>query len=106
MIAFNQNYRETIQKIVDRAVRLTREQATTLLSSPDQRLSLTMDLMAANGRNGNPVLDLDALLEADDANFAHDVFGIARHMDRATGSLGDCFCPRFAVAAAIGQGGM
>lgn len=30
------------------------------------------------------------------ANLAHDVLGIARHLDRRTGKLGDCFVPRFA----------
>lgn len=42
-------------------------------------------------------LKLEALAKADEANFAHDVFGIRRHIDRETGKLGDCFLPRFAA---------
>lgn len=56
---------------------------------------LLMDLGAADGVNGNPPLDWDRLLEADDFNFLHDLEGISRHMDRSTGRLGDCFVPRF-----------
>lgn len=52
-----------------------------------------MDLTAAHC-NGTP-LDLSALLAADDANFAHDVFGIRRHLNRKTGKLENCFSPRF-----------
>lgn len=39
-------------------------------------------------------LDLDRLLAADDFNFAHDVFGIRRHLNRATFQLENCFEPR------------
>lgn len=55
-------------------------------------ISLDMDLLACHA-NGNP-LDLDKLMAADDFNFAHDVFGIRRHIDRTTGELKDCFVPR------------
>jgi len=44
--------------------------------------------------NGNP-LKLQELLDADDANFAHDVFGIRRHINRSTGKLEDFFSPRY-----------
>lgn len=54
-----------------------------------------MDVTACHA-NGTP-LRLEALRDADDGNFAHDVFGIRRHLDRSTGKLGGCFCPRFAV---------
>lgn len=60
---------------------------------------LTMDLMAANGVNGNLALDLVSLLATDDANFVHDIAGIQSHMDRGTGRIGGCFVPRFALAA-------
>lgn len=46
--------------------------------------------------NGNP-LRLEALLEADDFNFAHDIYGIRRHLDRTTGQLKDFFSPRFSA---------
>ena len=42
-------------------------------------------------------LRLNDLLAADDGNFAHDIGGISRHIDRETGKLGDCFVPRYAV---------
>lgn len=41
-------------------------------------------------------LRLEELLAADDANFAHDVFGIRRHLNRETLKIEDCFLPRFA----------
>lgn len=58
-------------------------------------MSLSMDLCAVHA-NGCP-MDFYRLLSADDSNFAHDVFGIRRHLDRSSGKLMDCFRPRFAV---------
>lgn len=55
---------------------------------------VVMDIIAVH-RNGCP-LRLAELLAADDFNFAHDVFGIRRHLDRTTGQLRNCFVPRFA----------
>lgn len=46
--------------------------------------------------NGNP-LDLLRLLAADDFNFAHDIFGIDRHIDRKTGKLPNCFSPQYSA---------
>lgn len=46
--------------------------------------------------SGNP-LRLQDLLEADDFNFAHDVFGIDRHINRDTGKLENFFSPRFSA---------
>jgi hypothetical protein len=43
-------------------------------------------------------LRLDELLAADDFNFAHDLFGIAEHLNRETRKLENCFVPRFAKA--------
>lgn len=57
-------------------------------------LSLSMDICACH-LNGCP-LDLEKLLKADDFNFAHDIVGIFKHMDRKTGQLKDCFLPRSA----------
>lgn len=56
-----------------------------------------MDFTATHA-NGNP-LRLADLLAADDFNFAHDAFGIARHLDRSTGKLTRCFVPRFSQPA-------
>lgn len=43
-------------------------------------------------------LDLKRLLAADDFNFAHDVYGIERHLERDIDNprMNDCFLPRFA----------
>lgn len=43
-------------------------------------------------------LALQELLEADDFNFNHDVFGILRHIDGHSGELRDCFVPRFSAS--------
>lgn len=64
------------------------------------RMTLNMDLAACHA-NGTP-LKLDALLVADDFNFAHDVFGINHHLDRddnspTGGKCLNCFVPRFAA---------
>ena len=45
--------------------------------------------------NGCP-LKLHELLQADDKNFAHDVFGIRNNINRKTGKLENCFLPRYA----------
>lgn len=57
-----------------------------------------MDVTATHA-NGNP-LDLRRLLAADDFNFAHDILGIRRHLDRSTGGLLNCFSPRFSKRTA------
>ncbi|WNM08408.1 DUF6874 family protein [Komagataeibacter nataicola] len=56
-------------------------------------VSCRMDITATHA-NGNP-LRLRELLEADDFNFGHDVFGIECHLDRTTGKLMNGFSPRF-----------
>jgi len=58
-------------------------------------LQLNMDITATH-LNGCS-LKLVELLKTDDGNFAHDVFGIRRHIDRETGQLKHCFLPRYAV---------
>ena len=59
-------------------------------------LSTMMDLEACHC-NGCP-LDLISLLEAaGDADLAHDVAGITRHLNRETGRLEDYFRPRYAA---------
>mgnify|MGYP006359556787 CR=1 FL=1 len=57
-------------------------------------LGCEMDITACH-LNGC-ALDLERLLKADNFNFAHDVYGIQRHIDRETGKLGDGFLPRYA----------
>lgn len=53
---------------------------------------IEMDLDAVNS-NGYE-LDFEKLSKFDDGNFAHDIFGIRRHIDRETGGLKDFFIPR------------
>lgn len=78
-----------ITRIVDRAIEMSRRAGV----SRDEH-SLEMDITACH-LNGMP-LKLDALEKADDFNFAHDVFGIERHIDRETAQLRNFFVPRFA----------
>ena len=63
------------------------------------RMDAMMDVEACHS-NGCK-LKLFDLAQADDANFAHDVFGINRHLNRETGQLEDCFLPRFALPEGV-----
>lgn len=56
-------------------------------------LTMRMDLIAVNANGCR--MDFERMLAADDSNFLHDVAGIAKHLNRQTGKLGDCFMPRF-----------
>lgn len=58
-------------------------------------LDYTMDVGATH-TCGCP-LDLQKLLDADKFNFAHDIFGINKNLDRETGELLNCFLPRCAL---------
>jgi hypothetical protein len=78
--------RKLIQKIVRRA----RRSDKTL-----DALSLDMDLTAVHGHACQ--LALQVLLDFDDFNFNHDVYGIVRHLNRRTGELMDFFEPRSAL---------
>jgi len=77
-------------KIAERAVAMAQQFGVRY----DQSTAL-MDIDACHS-NGCP-LKLAEMLAADDSNFAHDVFGIRRHISRTTGKLGGCFLPRFAA---------
>lgn len=55
-------------------------------------IDASMDVTACHA-NGCP-LKLITLRDADDFNFAHDVFGIRRHINRETGKLDGMFVPR------------
>ena len=57
-------------------------------------LEISMDLEACH-TSGCP-LDLEKLLLSEPRDFAHDILGIAHHIDRNTGKLADCFDPRCA----------
>lgn len=82
-----------IDKIAKRGVKMAHAQGITI-----PFMNMSMDLCATHA-NGNP-LRLTELLDADDFNFSHDVFGIRRHLDRETGQLTDCFVPRFSLRTA------
>lgn len=91
-VEFNHDNEDVVDQIVDRFVKLVEDHGHP---SPDI-LSAMMDVKAANGVNGNPALDLDKLLAFDDGSFAHDMSGINRHIDRATGRIEGHFLPRCA----------
>jgi hypothetical protein len=80
---------DTIRAIAKRAMAMAKAHRITY-----PFLDCLMDLQATHA-NGCP-LKLQDLLAADDFNFAHDVFGIRRHINRQTGQLEDCFLPRYA----------
>lgn len=82
---------------------LIRRITTRAIASPSlglseiQREEVEMDLIAVH-RNIQP-LRLRELLDADFFNFAHDIAGIRRHINRTTCTLENCFCPRFSKRA-------
>lgn len=82
---------DLISRIADRAVTMATEHGVKY-----DKMSAVMDLESAHKEKP---LRLGALLSADDFNFAHDVFGIRRHMDRTEypGKLTGCFVPRFTL---------
>lgn len=84
---------DLIDKIANRAVAMHQR-----VSGPDADDKLTWLMDISFGHDSCP-LKLAELLEAGDSDFAHDVFGIRRHMNRETCQLGDCFLPRYAQLA-------
>lgn len=90
MVKFTKSAEETnlIEKIVDRAIAMGETHGQKY-----DRCSLQMDLSATNSQCP---LRLAELLEASEANFAHDIFGISHNLNRITGKLANCFLPRFA----------
>lgn len=79
--------------LIERIAKRAREMGI----APDS-LTTVMDLSACHSLdNGNVRLDLRRLLKADDFNFTHDIVGINRHLNRETGKLKNCFCPRITL---------
>ena len=70
------------------------EKAATLVPKL-KAFAVAMDLTACH-LHGCP-LDLAAMESGSDLDLLHDFVGIARHLDRQTGKLTDCFLPRFAA---------
>ncbi|WP_336801700.1 DUF6874 family protein [Kaistia sp. MMO-174] len=87
---------EEERRMTRRAVRRARRLG--LIFEGYDRVHCEMDLTATNA-NGTP-LAFDRLLSFDDFDFTHDITGIARHLDRTTGKLGDNFRPRASERAA------
>lgn len=77
-------------QIADRAVKMAKKHG---IDYP--KFDAVMDIDACHS-NGCP-LNLQKLLDADDFNFAHDVFGIRANINRETGEIENCFLPRYAV---------
>lgn len=78
----------TIAQIADRAVHLYASHDVRV-----ERLDILLDISTCHFKA--VPLRLDDLLYADDVNFAHDVGGINRHLNRDTYELMDGFSPRF-----------
>jgi len=66
------------------------ERASKLLKLP--LLSVEMDLTAVHSVSP---LRLEDFLNAERIDFAHDVYGIQKNIDRSTGKLKNFFEPRF-----------
>jgi hypothetical protein len=81
---------ELVKQIAERVEELTA--AMQIEGMQYDRHELVMDLDAAYTSAG-PV-NLTRLLESPDADFLHDIYGIRRHIDRASGELTGCFMPR------------
>lgn len=58
------------------------------------KIDVMMDVSACHANGCR--LKLQALLDADNFNFLHDINGIYDNLDRTTGQLMNCFLPRFA----------
>ena len=56
---------------------------------------VAMDITACH-LNGNP-LRLQDLLDSDDFNFFHDIYGIRNCLNRETGKIDGMFLPRFSI---------
>lgn len=82
-----------IGKIADRAVNLYAKHDVRV-----ERRDILLDVIATHQRVQK--LRLTDLLAADDANFAHDIGGINRHLDRENYAMMDGFSPRFSQRAA------
>lgn len=75
--------RQQISKIAKRAAALGVTEAP---------LDLEMDITAVHVNTN--ALDLEKLMNFPDADFLHDIYGIAWFVDRGTGELTDFFSPR------------
>jgi len=79
-----------VEKIAHRAVKMA-DSGGWQYGERDAQMDIT-----ACHCNENPLM-LKELLDADDFNFAHDVFGIRKNLDRNTGKLLNFFLPRYSI---------
>jgi hypothetical protein len=84
---------DSIDRIANRAVHM--------FPGRREHEDIKMDLTACV--LGGCELRLEELEVADDLNFAHDLVGIERHLNRQTFQLEDCFVPRFARGRSINR---
>ena len=87
MIDWDKLTKKDVRKIHAIAVRAVNEFGGNLMNCE-------MDISAAHL---DTKLNLDKLLEADRSNFAHDIFGIQKHINRETGKIENCFLPRYSA---------
>lgn len=80
---------KVIVKIAERAIEMSKNSGIEY-----ERIDAIMDIDYAHKE---VPLRLEELLASDDVNFAHDVFGIRRHLNRQTLKIENCFLPRYAV---------
>jgi hypothetical protein len=81
-----------INRVIEKAIRLKMIKST-------ERMHYEMNLCATVAQGCQ--IDFARMLdndERDNFDFAHDLFGIDRHLDRSTGRLLGCFVPRFAIS--------
>lgn len=71
-------------------IHIIADRASKLFKMPV--LQVEMDIVLANATHP---LRLDDFLKAERMDFAHDVYGIQKNLDRATGELKNFFTPRF-----------
>lgn len=83
--------------VLDAIVRRAAQVCGDLGHAPPEPLGLLGDLALCHA--AVCPLRLDDLLQARVDHFAHDVFGVRDHLDRANGRLRHGFTPRYAVAA-------
>lgn len=88
--AVSKSEHRTIVEIADRATAIAARNNLEY-----SRVDAMMDITAAHA-NGCP-LKLTELLSAEQFDFAHDVFGIRRHINRATGEVEGHFLPRYSA---------
>ena len=81
----------TICRIADRAQALYERIGIPM---PTDRMGLIMDI---DYTDQVCPLDLEAWLNADDQNFAHDLGGILKNFNRVTKVLDNYFTPRYAL---------